>query len=811
MSSFAATTNRITEVVNATTDGSASTILVIENDKNDIVPGATAEVRLGSNAEWDRTEYPYVLGSADYTSIFTGSELSGDVADFDFTVAPGTTVTFDVDGTTVTLNSDYTSAGAHTTLAQVATDIATDIDGQLGAAYTVVANGARVQITKTTTIANDTASNVGAYIAITNASSNSNLVGVSNGTTSSVNYVPGTGETLTATVLSNDTLSLVVNGASQAALNGLEFRVPVEVNFNGVAEGTQSLEIIRVTGGISATTHNYAVVGASSVTMRTTQKTKISRSGNQAVTMVIDEVSVDSFRNADKHSFRLPSGFTWGAVSITGGPARVDRVADRELTVEVVSANNSRLESIFISAEIIPSRTARFGDVDVVVTQGNITPRSLVVAEYVDYEGMVRVDKVLDVVSGRNEENLYVAKVIIEEPVAGTFLQNRFMEFSFNRSQASLQNDGELRLRTTSTLAASIDASSSPALTGSGATSSIDTTDKKDGDKWDVRIDTATSGNQAAGRIELEIPFVVSAAFEGDLELTVKGAGVPEQTVVIAEAKKPVTVEIVDGTTAELVVGLQKQSAPEIIITETEAGALQEVEYTLRSSSTYEINWDDAKIEVIEGNLELDEDSTESVAKGININVDRRSTTPSKIKISGVQVTLDRTVPFGPFNVSMNFGNVKADHDRLSNNVGSKAYFNVVTPVQDGQRLTAVFTIGDANYTVNGEVMTLDAAPFISNNRTMLPIGTIAQVVGASVNYSPVTRTAIFTKDGVVVSMTLDQPFLTANGVVIPMDSAPVVVNSRAFVPMAFVAQAFGVPVQYDAAARTVTDRKSVV
>jgi len=91
----------------------------------------------------------------------------------------------------------------------------------------------------------------------------------------------------------------------------------------------------------------------------------------------------------------------------------------------------------------------------------------------------------------------------------------------------------------------------------------------------------------------------------------------------------------------------------------------------------------------------------------------------------------------------------------------------------------------------------------------MLPIGTIAQLVGATVNYDTTTRTAVFQNDKTTVSMNLDTNMLLVNGSSVPMDAKPEIQNSRAFVSLVYVAQAFGIQngtdIVYDAAAKTVT------
>lgn len=793
MPSFAATANRVDRVVSVTSSGETPTpapqLIIGEDGKGDLQVGQTFRLELSEYAEWNLSSQILPAQGGTFTNATgTFTALAGDYSG-------AGAVTAIVNGVTITLDTDYTgnAAGA-------AADIVAQVDAITG--LTAVAGAA------------------GAYT-ITSDDENPIVIGAADvafglPANNTINLTVGV---LSGALRLNRVSDRRIEVTVLAISDNAEFRIPLNVKFNGAPEGAQQVTVVPLNSGVTGNSYTFATIGTGEVTMKVDSKVKISRTGNQNVSIIIDEVAIDSFANNKDYTLRLPRNFTWGTIPTNTSLATFTTAnSGRDLLIDVVGANNSVLESIFVNATIVPSRDANFGDVTVTVARGSISPGTLVVAEYVDFAGNVSVDKVLDVVSGRDEDGLYVAKVIVEEPVAGTLLNGRFVEFSLDKSVAALQNGEELKVtRKSGTSRLTIDAGSSQSLsnvvTSGGvapdfttATADITTAvgdARRDSHKWDLQVNAVGT----ASKFEVEIPFVVSAGFEGDVVLTVKGAGIEEQEVVIAKAVKPVKIEVQQNGSADVKIGLQRQSAPDIIITETEAGALAEdVTYFVRNRfADSGIIWRTATIEVIEGDLELNEDDTKRVDRGVEIKVESKSTRPSTIKISGVEVTLDRTVPFGPFEVDFNFGTVAANHDNLGNRVARLPYFNVVTPVQDTQRMTAVFTIGDANYTVNGEVMTLDAAPFIQNNRTMLPIGTIARVVGASVNYSAETRTAVFVKDGIVVSMTLDQPFLTANGVVIPMDSAPVVVNSRAFVPMAFVAQAFGVPVEYDAATRTVT------
>ena len=45
------------------------------------------------------------------------------------------------------------------------------------------------------------------------------------------------------------------------------------------------------------------------------------------------------------------------------------------------------------------------------------------------------------------------------------------------------------------------------------------------------------------------------------------------------------------------------------------------------------------------------------------------------------------------------------------------------------------FTVGSSEYSVNGEAKTLDAPPYISNNRTMVPLRVFSEAVEKKVHW----------------------------------------------------------------------------
>lgn len=58
---------------------------------------------------------------------------------------------------------------------------------------------------------------------------------------------------------------------------------------------------------------------------------------------------------------------------------------------------------------------------------------------------------------------------------------------------------------------------------------------------------------------------------------------------------------------------------------------------------------------------------------------------------------------------------------------------------------TAVFTIGSNTYTVNGETKTMDTQAVITGNRTAFPVRFAAEAMGATVNWDPATNRVLIT------------------------------------------------------------------
>lgn len=103
---------------------------------------------------------------------------------------------------------------------------------------------------------------------------------------------------------------------------------------------------------------------------------------------------------------------------------------------------------------------------------------------------------------------------------------------------------------------------------------------------------------------------------------------------------------------------------------------------------------------------------------------------------------------------------------------------------------------------LDGAPMTFDVAPFIENDRTLVPLRAIFEAVGAVVEWDNDTRTAIAVreKDGVLTSIAIQADSKTAfvNSEAKILDTEAKIVGDRTFVPLRFVVESLGEKVDWD-------------
>lgn len=115
---------------------------------------------------------------------------------------------------------------------------------------------------------------------------------------------------------------------------------------------------------------------------------------------------------------------------------------------------------------------------------------------------------------------------------------------------------------------------------------------------------------------------------------------------------------------------------------------------------------------------------------------------------------------------------------------------------QEGEKKTYNFYIGKSYYEVlnmgESKKVKVDVAPMIENNRTLLPMRLIAEILGLDVKWDEDKRLASFTKDHRIVKVQIDSSEIEINGVRENLYSKVKIENNRILLPITNISKAFG-------------------
>ncbi len=98
---------------------------------------------------------------------------------------------------------------------------------------------------------------------------------------------------------------------------------------------------------------------------------------------------------------------------------------------------------------------------------------------------------------------------------------------------------------------------------------------------------------------------------------------------------------------------------------------------------------------------------------------------------------------------------------------------------------------------VNETELICDVAPYIESGRTMVPMRAIFEALDAVVEWEDATQTITANKYGKEIVLQIGSQTMTVNGTAQTLDVAPVIINSRTFVPLRAVSQALNASVEW--------------
>ena len=99
----------------------------------------------------------------------------------------------------------------------------------------------------------------------------------------------------------------------------------------------------------------------------------------------------------------------------------------------------------------------------------------------------------------------------------------------------------------------------------------------------------------------------------------------------------------------------------------------------------------------------------------------------------------------------------------------------------------------------------MDVPPVVRDGRTLVPLRVIFDALGAEVIWDTSTQTVTALLGNRVLQLIIGRPAISVNGLAMPIDVPPQVINGRTLVPLRVIGKAFNVSVNWDASTRTVS------
>ena len=123
----------------------------------------------------------------------------------------------------------------------------------------------------------------------------------------------------------------------------------------------------------------------------------------------------------------------------------------------------------------------------------------------------------------------------------------------------------------------------------------------------------------------------------------------------------------------------------------------------------------------------------------------------------------------------------------------------------DQETIIIKLQIGNTIMSVNDKAILLDAPPEIKNGRTFLPIRAISEAFGAIVTWTGETRCVTVTLNDNRILLYIGNTSVMVNGSIVIIEAAPYIKNSRTMVPLRVIAEGLNSAVEWDSITKTVT------
>ncbi len=440
-------------------------------------------------------------------------------------------------------------------------------------------------------------------------------------------------------------------------------------------------------------------------------------------------------------------------------------------------------------------QSASIGEVNVTLSEYVATDKKsdslvastkLKVAEVKDYDVTLTCEKPVDIKAGRSGIiNDKTVTFVLEEAVKDSLADGRKIGFELENGYIFGAADvtGLKDNYSTSDYKAAAEARFKKLVTDGIIKLKVNGSDKIDGKDVVLNTDDLKLTYDAEGRvtgfsttypqlseekadkIELTLPIATGLMSTGEVKvvatnLTTRSFQDKENpSAVVAKIINPIEVTF-DG--AKLKVGLQAQEAGSITIKETDKGMLDRGWLFLTADINSGITFDKVPTVTIQSadgkEVEITNVALNKAKTVLGLEIAKTSLDASTIKISDIVLTADRTVPEANYDLVM-WGSALTDESvrditSFSQSVvNNAAYFGEGSDIyrvkefvqmttknteditdSNNKAVTASFVIGESKFKVNNEEVAMDSAAYVKNGYTFVPVKYVAKAFGIEGN-----------------------------------------------------------------------------
>lgn len=115
------------------------------------------------------------------------------------------------------------------------------------------------------------------------------------------------------------------------------------------------------------------------------------------------------------------------------------------------------------------------------------------------------------------------------------------------------------------------------------------------------------------------------------------------------------------------------------------------------------------------------------------------------------------------------------------------------------------FWIDVKTVSIDGTKTAIDTAPVIIDSKTYVPLRVLSDAIGATCLWDDATKKITYAADNMVLEMWIDSTTICVNGLEVAVEAAPLIVDGRTIVPLRIVSENLGMTATWDNDTKSVT------